>query len=329
MGMSFNYPTMHEFFLKKFLQRGAYYNSGWGLGFYPDKSAQIIKEETKPTMGSINIFTQDLSTFQSKIYVGHVRNSTMGSEGHQNNHPFSREFNGKEYVFVHNGTVFKYKDLETGHFQPLGDTDSEYIFCHIMNYLMGKNHDKWTLKDFKWLSDLFTDISRKGTVNCIFSDGEYLFTYYDKIDGYGLHFNNITSNSYGQRNLDEYLDKQGKHGKYESLNNPKSLDLKSINPKSIDPNSLDISPDIHKKSTSKFTSPIQGTVVASKPLSKAKWTSYHNNELMVFKEGEAVYSNQRKIPRLKKIEKITSLLNNDVLSFDKSVFGILSDSICH
>jgi predicted glutamine amidotransferase len=66
----------------------------------------------------------------------------------------------KRICFIHNGTAYKYKDLETGHFQPRGDTDSEYIFCHIMNYLIGKNHDKWMLNDFKWLLDLFADISR-------------------------------------------------------------------------------------------------------------------------------------------------------------------------
>lgn len=196
MGISFSSPGRPEFFIKKFLKRGVQYSSGWGLGFYPDKSAQIIKEHNKPDKSSVNIFLRDITSFSSNIFLGQLRNNTIGSTRHCNNHPFSRELNGKEYLFVHNGTAFRFRDLETGHFKPIGDTDSEYIFCHLMNHLSQKKEDKWGQKDFKSLSDFFSDMGRLGTVNCIFSDGEYLFTYYDKIDGYGLHFTTVKSAEY-------------------------------------------------------------------------------------------------------------------------------------
>lgn len=111
----------------------------------------------------------------------------------QDNHPFSRELNGKEYVFVHNGTLYKYRDLETGQFQPMGDTDSEYLFCHLMNHMAGKKGHMWTQRDFRQFSDFLLGISRLCVVNCVFSDGEYLFTYYDKREGYELYYTNTVS----------------------------------------------------------------------------------------------------------------------------------------
>lgn len=83
MGMSFNFRERPEFLIKKFLGRGVYYSNGWGLGFYPDASTQIIKEETKPMKGSFDIFLKNLTSFRSQIFVGQLRNSTICGTGHR------------------------------------------------------------------------------------------------------------------------------------------------------------------------------------------------------------------------------------------------------
>ena len=39
---------------------------------------------------------------------------------------------------------------------------------------------KWMEADFVWLRDRLKEINEHGDFNCLFSDGEYLFSYYDK-----------------------------------------------------------------------------------------------------------------------------------------------------
>lgn len=65
----------------------------------------------------------------SSIFIGHVRYATQGDNTYQNTHPFVRTFRDREVALAHNGTqrpVMERRDLK---FDPLGETDSEYLFC--------------------------------------------------------------------------------------------------------------------------------------------------------------------------------------------------------
>ncbi|RKZ31302.1 hypothetical protein DRQ33_07185 [bacterium] len=68
---------------------------------------------------------------KSKLFIAHVRYGNSGSITYMNTHPFSRELNGKDYTFAHNGTLSSFENLSTGRFQPVGETDSENVYCHI------------------------------------------------------------------------------------------------------------------------------------------------------------------------------------------------------
>src|ERR1043165_7089841 len=70
----------------------------------------------------------------SSIYVAHVRQRTTGSAPtHADTHPFSRELNGRDYCFVHNGTLTgDFWQRPLGRFRPVGATDSEYFFCLLL-----------------------------------------------------------------------------------------------------------------------------------------------------------------------------------------------------
>ena len=78
--------------------------------------------------------------------MAHVRYATQGCVSLENVHPFSRELWGIQFCFCHNGEVKmawgdnedeaprlgKTKDLS---YRPIGDTDSEAVFCAILNAL--------------------------------------------------------------------------------------------------------------------------------------------------------------------------------------------------
>ena len=81
--------------------------------------------------------------------MAHIRYATSGGVSLANVHPFNRELWGIQYSFAHNGQVPKFDDSTSQidqpllgkttesdiHYHPVGDTDSEAVFCAILNAL--------------------------------------------------------------------------------------------------------------------------------------------------------------------------------------------------
>ena len=137
----------------------------------------------------------------------------MGEVAIQNVHPFHRELFGVEFVFAHNGDVPMFKggkerscchmksctassfvegeveDVQNDHcihlrrriFESDGDTDSEQIFCHILNALHEKFDSFPSLDDLYYtIHELCLEISQKqeGVIlNFLLGFGEYMFAY--------------------------------------------------------------------------------------------------------------------------------------------------------
>jgi predicted glutamine amidotransferase len=91
--------------------------------------------------------------------IAHVRYATTGCVSLENVHPFARELWGINFVFAHNGQVPKFDDstpleqqpllgkttIDDLHYNPVGDTDSEAVFCAILNALKREFDDLPTL----------------------------------------------------------------------------------------------------------------------------------------------------------------------------------------
>ncbi len=182
IGMSFNDPVRPNFSIKGFKSKGQSNPDGWGIAYYPDESAQIIKEPMQAGQSIMSKFINIYPGIVSKIIIGHVRKSSVGQVSHRNTHPFSKTLNGKEYVFAHNGSLQGFQSLHTGRFTPIGETDSEHAFCHILHAIECREIREWTPVEFEWLNHLLKEINNFGQFNCVFSDGEYLFCYHDMND---------------------------------------------------------------------------------------------------------------------------------------------------
>lgn len=256
LGMSFNLPIRPSISFRGFRHRGEANPHGWGLAFYPDESAQVIKEPIKARKSPLSSFLKDYSDVISKIFVAHVRYTSVSAKTHKNTHPFYRELNGKEYVFAHNGTLHNYSNLELGRFKPIGETDSEYVFCHLLGCIEETDITRWEGEDFRWFAEKLREINNYGTFNCIFSDGASLFCYYDKNRYNGLCFAHRKPPYDTIRLLDE--------------------DWEINLAEEKDPNQT-------------------GFVVATKPLTNESWESFRPGELIVFKNGRMIYSNIRAI----------------------------------
>jgi glutamine amidotransferase len=80
--------------------------------------------------------------------IAHIRYATQGAICLENVHPFNRVWRGVQMTFCHNGECPKFCNTQPGevpllgqtrpqdvHYHPVGDTDSEAVFCAILNAL--------------------------------------------------------------------------------------------------------------------------------------------------------------------------------------------------
>ena len=133
MGMSFAKPVVASVTMQAFSERSKDNADGWGLAWYPDRSAAMVKQPVRWSMQH-NQFLEHYPGLLSSVYLAHVRHQTVGGQPtNADTHPFCRELNGREYCFAHNGTlVGEFWQRPLGRFRPVGATDSEFIFCLLL-----------------------------------------------------------------------------------------------------------------------------------------------------------------------------------------------------
>lgn len=180
MGLSFDRPISADFSIQAFSLRDQENADGWGLAWYPDQSAAIVKEPLSWRKSNYSSFLEKYEGLQARIYIAHVRHKTVGGTvTHADTHPFCRELAGHEYCFAHNGTIQGFPSLTLGMFHPLGGTDSEHVFCYLMAGLAERDKPLSELSDWRWLHKTLAELNRFGRLNCLLSDGKRLLGYRD------------------------------------------------------------------------------------------------------------------------------------------------------
>jgi glutamine amidotransferase len=187
MGMSFDRPVDARFSIRAFGCRDEENPDGWGLAWYPDRSLALVKEALTWRSSTYSKFLENYLGLNSPIYIAHVRKKTTGGPAtHSDTHPFRREYLGRDVCFAHNGTIGEYASLSIGRFWPVGNTDSERLFCHVLEAMASRGEQLEEPKGWDWLAETFRSINRRGTMNCLMSDGLRLFAYRDLTGWKGL-----------------------------------------------------------------------------------------------------------------------------------------------
>jgi len=254
LGMSFNLAVNPSVSFRGFRLRGKENRAGWGLAYYPDNAAQVIKEPVQGDDSGLSAFIRDYPLIKSQVFVSHVRKASAGRVSYSNSHPFARELNGKDYVFAHNGTLQDYQELELQQFKPVGSTDSEYAFCHLLSAIATRDTDVWDPDEMSWLAKKLKSINERGKFNCLLSDGEYLFCYrtIDEKDK-GLQF----------------LRRESPYGPIKLKDTDLEVDLRQEK----EPNQ-------------------EGYIVATQALTNERWEDLKTGELLVIRNGTAVFSSK-------------------------------------
>ena len=203
LGISSSTKVRPGHYFRVFRQRGQEFEDGqgnpdgWGIACYPDggKAVQVVKESIPAASSKLAKFVSTYEYLCSTIFVAHVRKASQGIVAYHNTHPFSREAGGREYVFAHNGTIRTVQKFSLGRHKPVGSTDSEYLFCHILNFIDQRDIGGWTedylIEFWKFLVAIncwpTEDQEKPNKINLLITDGVTLLAYTDYFGNGTLH----------------------------------------------------------------------------------------------------------------------------------------------
>jgi glutamine amidotransferase len=139
--MNANSPTDLTFSFSGFAPRGGrtdQHADGWGVAFFEGDGVRAFIDQASAACSPIAKLLCDYP-IRSENVIAHIRKATQGEVSLRNCHPFTRELWGRYWVFAHNGDLGSFRPRLHAHFRPVGTTDSEWLFCWIMQELW-KSH---------------------------------------------------------------------------------------------------------------------------------------------------------------------------------------------
>ncbi|SDR91230.1 glutamine amidotransferase [Halopseudomonas litoralis] len=178
MGMSANVPTDICFSFSGLMQRGGRtgpHCDGWGVAFYEGKGVRCFHDPA-PCHSSAVAQLIESYPIKSENVICHIRQANVGRVSLSNTHPFTRELWGQYWTFAHNGQINDFS-AGPGPFQPVGNTDSEAIFCDLLNRLRSRFAEQPSQAQIlASLTEACAEYAARGVCNMLLSNGEWLFT---------------------------------------------------------------------------------------------------------------------------------------------------------
>lgn len=177
LGMNCNTPTDIVFSFEGFRRRGGLtdcHADGFGIGFFEGRGLRLFHDD-KPSAESPVADLIKHYPIQSENVIAHIRKATQGGTRLANTHPFVRELWGRYWLFAHNGHLENFAPPPGRYYTPVGDTDSERAFCHLLESLR-RRYDRAPSADelFAALAELAAEIRAYGLFNFMLSNGEWL-----------------------------------------------------------------------------------------------------------------------------------------------------------
>ena len=180
LGMNCNIPTDITFSFKGFRYRGGKtdrHKDGFGVAFFEEKGLRLYKDDCPSSISPVAKLIEEYP-IKSHNIVAHIRKASDGGVNIANTHPFSRELWGEAWVFAHNGHIPAAHKLlgrcKVDYYTPIGTTDSEAIFCYLLNSLRAKfpkKPDPVTLLEA--VAALVESVRSEEICNFLLSNGEW------------------------------------------------------------------------------------------------------------------------------------------------------------
>jgi glutamine amidotransferase len=179
--MNCNVPTDICFSFEGFHKRGGatdHHRDGFGVAFFEGKGCRVFLD-SKATVESPVADLVRQYPIHSKNVIAHIRKATQGITALENCHPFQRELWGKYWIFAHNGNLENFQPDGFEYFRPVGQTDSERAFCHVLERLWKAFPGGCPGPEaiFHFLKQVAGEIAGHGLFNFLLSNGEFLIAH--------------------------------------------------------------------------------------------------------------------------------------------------------
>ena len=185
LAMSFEGELTPSFDLRC-LRSGQTLPDGWGLGCYPagEPSASVLKEPA-PSQGSIRgELVKAWEHLESSLFVLHIRTAMWGSNTDANTQPFVRSWGGREWMIGHAGSLTNaLEQPESPRFQPVGATDTERVFCVLLERIAERGWRSLAEADLKVVHGWLLNLNTLGSLDLVLCDGGDLLAYSDRFGG--------------------------------------------------------------------------------------------------------------------------------------------------
>lgn len=179
--MNCNVPTDICFSFTGFQARGGatdVHRDGWGIAFFEGKGARIFLDP-QPSCDSPVAELVRRYPIRSLNVIAHIRKATQGNVSLENTHPFVRELWGRYWIFAHNGNLANYAPALDNSFTPVGQTDSELAFCHLLQSLRLRFPGGMPAEEalHAAIDEFAAQTRRFGSFNFLLSNGDSLFVH--------------------------------------------------------------------------------------------------------------------------------------------------------
>ena len=178
LAMSANVPTDIVFSFTGLIQRGGRtgpHKDGWGVAFYEGRGLRLLQDPAPGCESEIAKLVQHYP-IKSQTIIAHVRQANVGAVSLENTHPFVRELWGRYWCLAHNGQLPGFSGAQEP-FQAVGDTDSEALFCDLLNRVRASHSQAVSLEQaLPVILEACRDYLQQGVCNLLLSDGLSLFS---------------------------------------------------------------------------------------------------------------------------------------------------------
>jgi len=155
---------------------------GWGLGYYPagEPSAAILKEPAPPQASIRSQLALAWEQVASNVFVLHIRHATWGALSDANTQPFSRTWGRRDWLMAHAGSLDRKEPDVPGPFEPVGSTDTEQIFCGLLNRFVERGWRSIADIDLDVMLQWLGALNEVGEMTMCLTDGRDLLVHCDR-----------------------------------------------------------------------------------------------------------------------------------------------------
>lgn len=185
--MASRVPATVGFTLERLARRGGVegpHRDGWGVAFYDEGDVLLLREPRAAAESELVRFIEQQAP-PSRLVISHIRRATHGETALRNTQPFQRELGGFVHVFAHNGElsgIERRRDFLPSRFRPVGDTDSELVFCSLLDrlaalWLPAAGHRPPLDERLRVVAAFAAELRGFGPANFLYADGDTLFAH--------------------------------------------------------------------------------------------------------------------------------------------------------